>query len=470
MKKIALLVCLVCFFIPSVNAQVFWEGERAGVCRICAELEKKGFPESYREPLCALQLMHPQWCFEAREITALSRQAGKEYTFDAVLEQETVVPSRSLVVSSEAFSPYRHASGERYDSGFYRASPEAVAFFTDPRGFLSEKGIFQFLTLNFRQMLTKEHVEQVLSGSEISSLYSAEDLFEAGKAAGMDPVYLAVRLHQEQGDSGNALFWGDTGSILKDWFERKVQWEDGRMICAPETGYSVGELLRLNGFFNPLNISAGGNGYFQILYNGASHAKEMGWNTPEKGLAGGIEKISREYLANYQDTLYFQKWNVDPRSVTEEGGSRNFWGQYMQNISAAKTEGDALFEVYRDKNLLSLPLTFSIPVYEGLPNGLSPDPALGTCPVTRQDHLPESRHDILPEEEVFPSFPEAEEEGSVDSMTEFPKENSTPKKGMVSVFWLALLFFATLLFCFLQYFLLIWLPTVLRKKSNFWKN
>jgi hypothetical protein len=149
----------------------------------------------------------------------------------------------------------------------------------------------------------------------------------------------------------------------------------------------------LNGWVNPFNISASGNSEEEIFASGALFAKKMGWDTLEKALAGGTEYLAKKYVLCYQNTLYLQKWNVDARSM-ENGKSRNFWGQYMQNIGAAKTEAEALFCAFSEADLLGEKLHFLIPVYENMPEEVSPDPAQGACEAFAVQEEKDARHPI----------------------------------------------------------------------------
>lgn len=346
-------------------------------CVICKSLGEAGFPESYRTALCALQLARPSWRFEALPITALSREKGKNYDFSTVVEEEWRVAGRSLVSARKEYGAYAEADSKLYDSGFYQANRDAVAYFMDPRNFLSEEGIFQFLNLTGGDEIPASEVERLLEGC--AALTAAKDvpgglaayLVQLGKEYDINPLQLATRLRQEQGREGNPLLTGTAGSYLG------------------------GEDLDLDGYYNPFNLSASGTGEGQIYRSGAEYARSRGWDTQEKGLRGGAERLAREYVGKFQNTLYLQKWNVDPRSETE-AGSRNFWAQYMQNIGAAKTEGDFLAESLSKSDV---PLHFLIPVYENLPEEPSADPAGGACAVFADGGIGSSAH-LYPAVEV----------------------------------------------------------------------
>ncbi len=365
-------------------------------CLVCKRFEQAGFPESYRTALCALSLAHPTWKFEALFVTELSREKGKCYDFPFVVEEEWRVAGRSLVSARKEYAAYAQTGSILYDSGFYQASRDAVAYFMDPRNFLSEEGIFQFLVLTGGDDIPVSEVEKLLDGCAAQT--AAKDvpgglaafLVQLGKEYDINPLQLATRLRQEQGREGNALLTGTAGSFLG------------------------GADLHLDGYYNPFNLSASGKGEGQIYRSGAEYAKSKGWDTQEKGLRGGAERLAQEYVGKFQNTLYLQKWNVDPRSEGT-GGSRNFWAQYMQNIGAAKTEGDFLA---KSLGTSSAPLHFFIPVYDNLPESPSVDPAGGVCAVFADGSLQYSRH-------LYPSVPvEASPVTAVPTVSEKKQERS----------------------------------------------
>ena len=118
---------------------------------------------------------------------------------------------------------------------------------------------------------------------------------EACKRTNINPYYILARLFQEQGSSGSGTIDMDGG--------------DGKR------------------YFNPFNIGARvGNDVQTAL----ERAKREGWDSMEKGLEGGINIIKERYINKQQNTLYLNKFDVNPVS-----GGALYENQYMQNISAA---------------------------------------------------------------------------------------------------------------------------------------
>lgn len=357
-----------------------------------------GFPESYVDDLSVLHTLHPNWTFEPLMVT----QLNSAYTWDYVINMETVdAANRSLVSAGTAYSAYRHPTNSTlYDSGWYQASTLAVKYFMDPRNFLNEKDVFQFEDLGFKDTVTVAQIQTSLAGTFMaSSLLDngksyAQYFYEVGRELGVSPLHLASRARQEQGVTGNgAQISGSCGDRLWYYYNNKTQIDttDNTIVYAPLTGHSEMSLKQYNGLYNFYNINASGTGKFAILLGAmqeamtgtASKSLEWGnggrWDTRWKSIYGGAYKLRGSYIGNYQNTLYLQKWNVDNRSRTETGSSRNFWGQYMQNIGAALSEARNTYTSLSAGNCLDCAYTFLIPVYAGMPAAASIDPANGSC-------------------------------------------------------------------------------------------
>ena len=354
------------------------------------ELLGAGFPEDYARSLTELHLLHPNWSFTPLLIT----EGNTLYRWNYVIEKETEKPDTNLISGSDDYRAYRHATNkETYDSGYYQASKSAVEYFMDPRNFLNETDIFQFYDLSAAHNVGIEEIEAVLVGTfmQDSMLENektfAEYFLEVGQELGINPVYLAVKARQEQGIDGvSPVLGGQCGSLLADYYANGTQTsEEGNQVLAPTEGYTSEELLTLDGYYNLFNITASGNGLFNIYYNAMKRAQSgteamaekwdsPAWNTLWKSLYGGAYTIKTSFIDRYQNTIYLQKFNVDSRAA-----DRNFWGQYMQNVAGSLTESRTLFGAFASSDVLDGPCSFVIPVYAGMPKEACADPARGRC-------------------------------------------------------------------------------------------
>ena len=122
-------------------------------------------------------------------------------------------------------------------------------------------------------------------------------------------------------------------------------------------------------YYNPFNIGATGDSKTEVYNNALFRAKKEGWNTMQKALEGGINFCKANWLDNYQNTLYQNRFDIDKRN-----GTSLYTHQYMQNLMGAYSEAKILKESYVDTNTLESEFTFIIPLYKGMNKELSPIP------------------------------------------------------------------------------------------------
>ena len=388
-----LLAAGLFFRFQTAPAEPYFEGEAH---LFYFSLLEKGFPHDYAKELTELHLLHPSWSFEPLMIS----QTNTAYTWDYVISQETKDPQTNLTHADATYAAYHHSTNSAlYDSGYYQASVRAVEYFMDPRNFLNETDIFQFYDLSCHTESSIAEVNAVLKGTfmETEVLENgqsfAEYFMQIGSELGINPVYLATKVRQEQGvDGSSPIISGECGDRLVYYYDNKIQEnENGKQVLTPSAGYTEDQLLELNGYYNVFNVKASGNGLFKIYYNAMKRAVEgtpekaeswggsPSWDTRWKSIWGGAYLLKKNYIDRYQSTLYLQKFNVDGRAA-----DRNFWGQYMQNISGAMTESRTLYSAFASVGALDSSCTFLIPVYDGIPKEPCTDPAGGECTILAQ--------------------------------------------------------------------------------------
>ncbi len=121
------------------------------------------------------------------------------------------------------------------------------------------------------------------------------------------------------------------------------------------------------------------SGWYELDYNGTSayacasyvqirNASESSdiydrpWTTPKKAIVGGARFMTQSYINKGQFTSYLKKFNVNPNS------SYNVYNhQYMANLAAPYSEAYTSYRTYKANNLLELPLEFTIPIFENMP-------------------------------------------------------------------------------------------------------
>ena len=163
-------------------------------------LNSQGFPESYKKYLRAIHNSHPNWIFK-------SMMVGDNFDVAVATEKE--------ISSIEISSGYCDSPQRITESGWCIATTEAVAYYLDPRNFLTEKYILQFENLGYSENYTEEVVKTVLDGSFMKDMsvidnQSYSSIFvEAGRDARISAVYLAALSRQEVGTNGSKSTSGE---------------------------------------------------------------------------------------------------------------------------------------------------------------------------------------------------------------------------------------------------------------------
>jgi len=86
------------------------------------------------------------------------------------------------------------------------------------------------------------------------------------------------------------------------------------------------------------------------------------WTSPKKAIVGGAEFVASGYISNGQFTSYLKKFNVNPN-----GYYPVYTHEYMANLAAPCNEASSTYKSYLKNGLLSLPLQFTIPIFENMP-------------------------------------------------------------------------------------------------------
>lgn len=331
-------------------------------------LASEGFSESYKIELRKLHEKYPNWIFRGQK-TGLD--------FEEVIENQAVV-GRNLV-HKNAPNSWKSTKDGAYDfktgkwvgfdtSKWVAASEDVIRHFIDPRNFLDEKYIFQFLDNNYgKREYSKEALSDILKGTflekaisesedvdseevspanpkgrkkakspldEIDSNMSYADIImEAGKSSDVNPYVLASMLIQEQGVNG-------TSPLIS------------------------GNVESYRGIYNFFNVGAYQAGDLSPITRGLWWASIDGsydrpWTSRKKAIIGGAKYYGENYVKAAQNTLYLKKYNVL--------GVNRYKHQYMTNVEGAADEGAKLSKAY--KNIMDREiLEFEIPIYNNMPD------------------------------------------------------------------------------------------------------
>ena len=300
------------------------------------------FPTSYYSGLWLIHSLKPNYVLSPY-YTNLA--------FDTALVAEDS-KARSLIQYS-SYPAYVKPNSEVYDKpDWMMCRTEVVSYFMDPRNFLTPEKIFSFELLGFDPNVhTVEGVREIIRGTFMDGNPDydyAQIIYDAGENAGVSPYFLASRIIQEMGYSG-------------------------------ESALSRGDLTGYEGYYNYYNIGAyattepGG-----AVINGAKYAQWgrdwegqeiteteasylLPWTSVEKAIKGGALWIAAGYIDAGQNTLYFQKFDV------LDDGTDRYNHQYAQNIMMAYSEGMRYYRSYDSIGMTDAGFEFVIPVYSNMP-------------------------------------------------------------------------------------------------------
>lgn len=167
-----------------------------------AKLSAEGFPESYKNGLRQLHAQYPNWVFKAKK-TGLD--------WNTVIENEALL-GRNLV-SSGSISSWKSVESGAYNwdnstwtgfdgSNWVAASEDIIRYYMDPRNFLDDTYVFQFLSHEYNSSTqTRDGLAKMVEGSFLSD---TTDSTGTGSSTG------------STGASGPSGSSGSSGGVSKD--------------------------------------------------------------------------------------------------------------------------------------------------------------------------------------------------------------------------------------------------------------
>lgn len=298
-----------------------------------AYLDGQGFPESYKVKLRELHKQHPNWIFigiKTRDnwSTALQNQnvSGRS------LYQSLSSSTQGYLSTADGFYDWSTDTFVAKDgSSWFQANIETIAYYMDPRNFLTESGIFMFEDLNFSSSYqTSNSVSAILYTDFYKDLI--QYYMEAANTYNVSPIYLAALSRQEVGLEAGYATSGTTSTYCP---------------------------VDYTGYYNFYNIKATSGA--KPVCNGLAYAKSVGWNSKQTAIVGGAAWIVNGYINAGQNTAYFQKWN------TSINATKPYYHQYMTNIRGVASSAITTKDSYNNMGILDYPFVFQIPIYEGIP-------------------------------------------------------------------------------------------------------
>lgn len=323
------------------------------------ETSIKNFPASYKTSLRALHKKYPNWKFVPYKTNIKFATAVKK---EAANNNSLIENYFSKFFKSNAKGNY-FPQTKKYvakDGGTWvSANRNAVAYFMDPRNFLNASSIYMFESLAYDSSTqTQAGVEAVLKGTfmyktnicyltskgkytKTNTKYSAQ-IIAAAKASKVNAYYIASKIRQEIGGSRNAKYagMGGSGSVSGSYGSYKGVYNF----------YNIGAFTGANPVASGLKWAKSGKSYSRP------------WNTPMKSINGGAQYIGAKYINCGQNTIYFERFNVNRSS------SYGLYShQYMTNVYGAAAEADLTANAYKAMGIAGLTKKFVIPVFKSMP-------------------------------------------------------------------------------------------------------
>ncbi|MEK3888467.1 GW dipeptide domain-containing protein [Bacillus sp. FSL K6-3431] len=197
-----------------------------------------------------------------------------------------------------------------------------VSYYLNPNNFTSFKDSLQFLKLSHSANIDVAEVnEKILKGRGILA-GQAKAFVDAGKANGVNEIYLISHALLETGNGSSTLAKG----------------------------------VKYNGktVYNMYGIGAYDSCPVEC---GAKRAYDEGWFTPAQAITGGAKFIGNEYIKQGLDTLYKMRWNPNYAATNNTIGK-----QYATDIGWAYKQTTRMNQLY--SLLDAYKITLEIPRYK----------------------------------------------------------------------------------------------------------
>lgn len=340
------------------------------------ELKNLGFPDSYIPYLTYLHSKHPNWVFKV---------GNTNINFAKAIDEEDGVCYMQTTNDN-----YRKSTKLAEGKTWYFANQGVIAFYMDPRNWLTEERIFMFEKLDYESDLETLYptlIKSIFGSGTLSDDKYTIPMFKAAKSRQISPVHIASRIRQEVGINGS-----DSTNGTKFTFKGK----------------------EYEGYYNFFNIGAYEETIDGVKYNsvvrGLAYAAKLikrdgeVWDNIETSIYEGSSLLANGYITKGQGTLYYQKFNVGPKAKYD-----HFTHQYQTNIQAPATEGNTSYNSYKKSKVLDQPFIFEIPVYNSmpayvsLPNSGDSDNTLKSLSIEGNTLTPNFDSDILTYETYVPS-------------------------------------------------------------------
>ncbi len=285
----------------------------------------EAFPNSYKVLLNRLvsNTGHTNWKFKA---------FYTDIDWNELVSNETDHLHNTIYIGHPA--SWYDSCWKQGDMNYYCASKEITSYYMDPRNFLTEISIFQFLDLSYDSSMTPAQIQTAVKGTYLDASYNGETyaqiICEAAKQSGESAFSIMTRIFQELGRGSSTPY----------------------MISGRDSSYP-----NTYNFYNYGASDGSGN-----ISRGLKYAYNAGWRDPKTALIEGAKLIAGTYTKAGQVNKYLYKFDVVGNTK-----SNLYSHQYMTNVEDPNNQANILYGRYNNNNFVDKSLTFVIPVFKNMP-------------------------------------------------------------------------------------------------------
>ena len=388
-----------------------------------SRLSAQEFPESYKVRLRQLHAQYPNWVFTAQKTN---------------IDWSTAVKEESLVgktlVHTNSMSSWKSTENGAYDwnnstwvgfdgSSWVTASEDIVKYYMDPRNFLDEINVFQFLTHTYdSNKHTMEGLNTMVNGSFLSGSTVNTDTSQtgtvtsseggtstdSGNSSGPGVVGPGAKTETQESSSDSVSQESPHASITPNHVAILMDYGPGASLTGPSSSSSSGTTTGSSAYTNMIMNAAtqsGVNPYVlaaMIIQEQGSAGTGKSISGTESGYAGyynffNIEAYQSGNMTAVQRGLwwasqtgnYERPWNSPEKSILGGAlyygnnyvkvgqdtfylkkfnvqGTNLYKHQYMTNVQGAASEAAVYSKAYND-DMKQTGLEFKIPVYNNMP-------------------------------------------------------------------------------------------------------
>lgn len=394
-----------------------------------ARLTAEGFPESYKTRLRALHAQYPKWVFKAQHTNLDWNTAVKEESQVGKTLVHTNSMSSWKSMADGAYN-WDTSSWVGYDgSSWVTASEDIVKYYMDPRNFLDETNVFQFLTHTYDSTShTMEGLQTMVKGTFLAGQAGGGSASQAGESSSgqsqtigpgavIGPGAALSPATESASDGSSPAGAGSGGAVLESPHasitpknpQVVMEYGPGANLTGPSaSGTTGGEVTGSSSYLNMIMNAAtqsGVNPYVlaaMIIQEQGSSGSGKSISGTEPGYegyynffnieayqSGSMSAVQRGLWWASQSGSYERPWNSPEKSILGGAlyygnnyvkvgqdtfylkkfnvqGSNLYKHQYMTNVQGAASEGAVYAKAY-NADMKQTALEFKIPVYNNMP-------------------------------------------------------------------------------------------------------